>query len=84
MVSNIKHPDNAPYYTPTKGIICLYLTTGDNLFFPGYSGVPHREACEISSVFYEEHGFKLKDTLSTTLRENKDTLKLNYKFYEKK
>ncbi len=84
LASNVLHPTFAPYYSPVKGVICLYLTTGDNLFLPGYSGAPYRAACEIHPDFYEEHGFELKDTLSTTLRENKDTLKLNYKFYEKK
>ena len=83
MVSNIQKHYNSGYYYPVRGIECIYLTTSDKVFLDGYSGTPYRVACEISPSFYKEHNFQLKDTLSTTLRENKDTLELKYKFYSK-
>lgn len=79
--TNISHIDRS-HYSPAQGIDCGYLTPSETLFTPEKGKAPYIIKCQLSPIFYNTQGFKLYSTLKTTLRQNKDQMTIEYKFYE--
>ena len=82
VTSTFVNENRGPYYSPVDGVQCTYLGLEKEVFYPGRGKSPYHLECAMTTRFLNNYGFKLYDTLSTTLRENKNSFKLNYMFYE--
>lgn len=82
VTSTFVNENRGPYYSPVDGVRCTYLGMEKEAFYPGRGKAPYHLECSMSNRFLNNYGFRLYDTLSTTLRENKSSYKLNYMFYE--
>lgn len=79
--TNLINTDRS-YFSPLPGADCGYINLDDELFKPGKDKLPYLIKCQLSPSFYSANGFKLNSILKTTLRQNKNSMTIEYKFYE--
>lgn len=79
--TNIIHTNMAHFY-PAKGAECIYTNSANQVYNPNKDKAPYISNCQLSSQFFTLNGFKLYSTLKTTLRQNRDSITIEYKFYE--
>ena len=79
--TNLINTDKS-YFSPMPGADCGYLNLDDELYIPSKDKLPYMIKCQLSPNFYAANGFKLNSILKTTLKQNKNSMTIEYKFYE--
>ena len=70
------------YSTPDNGVNCVYINLVNELYVPKKDIAPYMVKCQFAPHYLEDNGFRLHSILETTLKQNKNSMKVKYRFYE--